>query len=807
MKVLNKITKFFEDRAKYWYIVIAIFIILEVIDYGYVSKVIPVWGCNIITLVLVILATLYNAIMYHYIRNKIKNYMSNRQDILFERIENLQGHIDDLDERNIELEKQLSEALQKSMDENIVKTITELSSVIDKADTNVKNRIQEFEDRMSGKLDKDTENIQKQMAVGFGEQKKLTESNKEIISEQMSAAVVKFDKQIMDCAVKLTDSINEVHKKQLDKTAEFNADMVELFKTQGNCLEEMSDSIEKKIGESAIANASQTEELNSSIIVLQHSMENETQNIVDTALSSMEQLSNLFASEAETESIHNDEMLKVLGKLNSLVVTRGNQTDIAVTDALSRLTALMNKDTEQILCTITDSSLNLSGKMDEKKQCDDKAFENLKEQITLSEEEGKSQITASAEKVKEFISISSEMTRNAISLSSIETENCLSASSEEIKSVVSALAAEQKEAMVVSENNIITVSELARSIRTDVSELNQAIADDTEQLKKQNDAALDFISNKFTDITDTVNNNNSTSIERIYSAETGILQAIIAGKTAGEESENRILAEIFTGGKTNMEVIISEISKVREYQAESLSNKTSAMQNELTKLMIELLDKQEENAEKVKSAYDGIFNQAVLFSNNVKNQIKLLQDSVDSRNGQLSQTALLKDKVDTYSKVSENYQKEISVRLENLQRQVLNLNSLTEVLKNLSVVKMQVSPPVTSKEESKNEREILSDRTEEIKDSESGITVFNHYKNNKLVSSVMRSGKQITYDIEYDAQGGIARSRNYGPMGDVVTELQFHSNGQVKTRIEKVTVNGKVQTVTSQFDEQGNKKS
>ena len=52
------------------------------------------------------------------------------------------------------------------------------------------------------------------------------------------------------------------------------------------------------------------------------------------------------------------------------------------------------------------------------------------------------------------------------------------------------------------------------------------------------------------------------------------------------------------------------------------------------------------------------------------------------------------------------------------------------------------------------------DRTEEIRDPETGITVFNHYKNNKLISSEMRKGRQKTYEVEYDAQGRIIHSRN-----------------------------------------------
>ena len=57
-------------------------------------------------IVLIILATAYIAIMYNYSRQKCKAYMADRQENLFDRINNLQKHID-------ELEEQLSEVLKK----------------------------------------------------------------------------------------------------------------------------------------------------------------------------------------------------------------------------------------------------------------------------------------------------------------------------------------------------------------------------------------------------------------------------------------------------------------------------------------------------------------------------------------------------------------------------------------------------------------------------------------------------------------------------------------------------------------------
>ena len=65
MKMQNGMKRFFEERARYWYIVAAFFVVLGIADYGFLSIVIPLWACNIIMIVLIILATAYIAIMYN----------------------------------------------------------------------------------------------------------------------------------------------------------------------------------------------------------------------------------------------------------------------------------------------------------------------------------------------------------------------------------------------------------------------------------------------------------------------------------------------------------------------------------------------------------------------------------------------------------------------------------------------------------------------------------------------------------------------------------------------------------------------
>ena len=414
------------------------------------------------------------------------------------------------------------------------------------------------------------------------------------------------------------------------------------------------------------------------------------------------------------------------------------------------------QDTERIVQSISDIGNAIVTKIVEKNEGDEQAYEDVRRQIISSE--------------KNIISNSNEIGEK-------EASNL-----KDIQSQIGEL--EQKVDDSVDNTNNCTIQIVDKIEQSDTEQRKTASAAEGHIISKA-DEAFAYVGDRLEGISEAINNGSLACEERIGDAEAKLTSMISSAAASG---------------KADMEA-----------KAEELSNKASVMQNELARLMIQLLDDQEEDAQKAKSASDGIFNQIVRFSNEARRQIESIQGSLDtsvraieaiksaidaSANEQYSQTSLINDKVDTYSKTAGNYQKVIFTRLDRLQDQVANLNSLSDVIKNFAAVQQQAA--ASEKKE--------PDRTEEIRDPETGITVFNHYKNNKLISSEMRKGRQKTYEVEYDAQGRIIHSRNFDANGLVSTDLQFYPNGQVKTRTERVTVDGKVMTVTSQFDEQGNKK-
>ena len=643
MKMQNGMKRFFEERARYWYIVAAVFVVLGIADYGFLSIVIPFWACNIIMIVLIILATAYIAIMYNYSRQKCKAYMADRQENLFDRINNLQKHID-------ELEEQLSEVLKRKVEEAAESQTKELSSNIMSTQSLIKDEARNLADN--------------------------ARSSTEQIATLVSAAGKQTDAAIAEAVERM---ISDAAKNQKASESRDDANRANQEKAQLQ--------IRNMIEESDKATAT------------------------------------LAADIAQT----------LAGVKTSTV-----------------------QDTERIVQSISDIGNAIVTKIVEKNEGDEQAYEDVRRQIISSE--------------KNIISNSNEIGEK-------EASNL-----KDIQSQIGEL--EQKVDDSVDNTNNCTIQIVDKIEQSDTEQRKTASAAEGHIISKA-DEAFAYVGDRLEGISEAINNGSLACEERIGDAEAKLTSMISSAAASG---------------KADMEA-----------KAEELSNKASVMQNELARLMIQLLDDQEEDAQKAKSASDGIFNQIVRFSNEARRQIESIQGSLDtsvraieaiksaidaSANEQYSQTSLINDKVDTYSKTAGNYQKVIFTRLDRLQDQVANLNSLSDVIKNFAAVQQQAA--ASEKKE--------PDRTEEIRDPETGITVFNHYKINKLISSEMRKGRQKTYEVEYDAQGRIIHSRNFDANGLVSTDLQFYPNGQVKTRTERVTVDGKVMTVTSQFDEQGNKK-
>lgn len=274
--------------------------------------------------------------------------------------------------------------------------------------------------------------------------------------------------------------------------------------------------------------------------------------------------------------------------------------------------------------------------------------------------------------------------------------------------------------------------------------------------------------------------------------------------------------EYFAAQDEKIQAIVKQIERggrQADEKTEAIHAKLMEAQRETTRLLSYILNKNDENAKKAETSCQQAFSQVMDFSTDIRKEIEEARHILEVQKQNLevdgkpvgrlvgeyiSKICGLDGKFDAYVKEAAKQQDEVTGRLENLLNHALHLNALAEFFKNI-FESSQKKEAAREQEKSKAD----PDRIEEIKDAGTDTFVKNHYKANKLVYSEMFSGGKKVYEIEYNAQGGRARSCNW--QDGQITELRFYENGEVETRMEIIYVKGKEQIKISRFDKQGKK--
>lgn len=99
MKVVLKINKFIQDNILKWYYFISIYLVISLMNFGFISLIIPTWGCYIIEILLTGFLLYYIAVVYSFIRDKYKKYMISRMDHIDEQMLKMHQYINELDDK------------------------------------------------------------------------------------------------------------------------------------------------------------------------------------------------------------------------------------------------------------------------------------------------------------------------------------------------------------------------------------------------------------------------------------------------------------------------------------------------------------------------------------------------------------------------------------------------------------------------------------------------------------------------------------------------------------------------------------
>lgn len=301
MDVYEKVKNFLEEKAGYWYVAAGIFLALETANYGFLSLTAPGWVCACVTLVLILAATFYTAVMYRYARKRYQEYRNRWKADLFNRVESLENHINDLHEKNMELENLLAEAVQKNTSDCMKAAETEIISTVGETSEAVKAEIHGFKVDLDARLNDDVRNLHTRISEGFEAQEDLAKRSEEELRGRLGRMETGLTETIQTCSDRQSSNLEQLSRKMedfrreeaagsgriietvheqtavlSDSLAVYKAEQERQFLEQDAVIKESAECLEGRIAEASLAGAAQAEELAGSIEALKINLGSDT---------------------------------------------------------------------------------------------------------------------------------------------------------------------------------------------------------------------------------------------------------------------------------------------------------------------------------------------------------------------------------------------------------------------------------------------------------------------------------------------------------------------------------------------------
>lgn len=635
--------------------------------------------------------------------------------------------------------------------------------------------------------------------------------------KDMEAAICSIDENVINSTEFIKNELcssKEVISKDIEAKKNDISEELALVKKHEVELHEL---LKKRIDNFEVANKDQLENSMSKVLNLVSTTENSMKE-------NLSEITDLIDRNAESNKANIDASREVL---HQEINSNGNKAE--------ENTININKNIEEVRTMFIESVTTLLETIDasvqviQKENIDNIASQTkeLIEKLDNILEENKNSFDGNLEEIEESRSLIVEK------LSLIDEANST------VFNHVNAKANEILSSSGDLDNKLNMVSEMLENFEQQtisaIVESSSTVSQEVKDGAIQSTIHMNDVSEKVIEI---IQKNGNDTVEKLNHQKEEILFAIDGSEIKAQKNYDSIVdvlseikisldeveTEISNAEKGNVELteelkksiefelqnIGDELSKIEEIQSDNVvhiielvDGKLLGLNQELIKQANSILDKSDENTDYVSEKYTRVFNQiqsvakeSKILINKVndaieenKNTIIQSKDSVSNLVGSYFQGIKSKEnELKSLKAVVERNFLNISSELEITRGQLSSLNSLSVLIKNLS-----------EKREDKVERK--QNRIETIEDPDSGLTVKNEYRQDKLVTSQMFRGSKKVYDVVYDNRGKIVSTKNYNESGKVNLEMTYHSNGQVKERTEYIF--GKAEI--SRFDANGNK--
>lgn len=705
--------KLISNTLKYWYVYILSFCFLETINYGVLSLFVPERVCFWLSAFLILLFAGYMCMLVSAVFDRISLIIKEKEMKLNQTIDDLRKHVDELDNENKELSRELAKSLSddiSSGNDNVIRTIeADLTNCKDFIVTEVQdigNELKEIIHKDSSSLMNKSndiiENQEKCTEKIMNNEKNVVNECTDLLKERATAIIEQNDKLIN----KLSNELSKENKENVES----------LISRCDKISKETMDVLEKNHKENADKQA-------------QH-----YKNIINA----VEKAETKFVSELED----NSKAIK--------------NVDLKIEEEFKAVNENNKLQNVEIIKKIDNNQSDLKQDIDSVKK----------------------EIVKEAEKTDRIV----------------EAGNAI------IVNVEKSIEENQRAFANICESQEKHADDIKASVSVSINEASEKEVNEIRGFK-------DIVITKVTENAKTQNLHAEALVIKLNEKIGEMIQS------SNGELKKHLVEQI-----KELNTSYLEMKKTYETNNEKIEEKVIGLHSETTKLINLLLDNVEDNSEKNERYIDILGKQISEAAKQNKNSINALMNELEKNKEQaikitekLSEytvehkknTGDSEKRIQEYIKSLSDYYSKCFDKIDNIQSEILSISHATNLLNNL-YSKLQTS----IKENAERDAHVIKEkpeRIEEYKDADSGAIVKNHYKHNKLSYSEMIVAGKKSYDVQYDNEGKALKSRNYNKQGEIVSEIEFYKNGQVKTRKEILVKKGKKETVISKFDEKGNK--
>ena len=504
-------------------------------------------------------------------------------------------------------------------------------------------------------------------------------------------------------------------------------------------------------------------------------------------------------------------------KKEIISVIEGTTTDIQnkidnkaenFTKLVSNATAEQKKNSDTNKAQISEAILsvenNVKNLFDNKAESDKTANEKIISNIKLAQDDSNKQ----SQFISEQLSGAIDTIVSTIETSSHKEEKSITDATEKI---IATMADFKEKTHIAIGANKALINDLSEQVKdvsvSGITQVASYVSDATEKIQLLDNATKELIKLLDRNLVARIEKEQDLLTKQIGDVENNIkTQLTVVAKTA---EDNHITMANKIDSISNY---AAEFKSLFEEDVKKFEEYVSQLHSSVIKGINELLDLSEDDSEKKDRKIDLLGRQIAELSQKNNSSLRSIIDLSETNKELLSKASdkiktierqqadyedRLKDDADKRISEMSKYYNSCIEKISLVQTEVEGVTKATAILNSIyAILQNQKQQEIPEKDNS---------RVEEYKDVESGAVVKNHYKYGKLAFSEMFSGGKKAYDVHYDNDGKITRSRNYNKKGEVITELEFYENGQVKTRTEVITKDGRLKTIVSKFDDKGNK--